>query len=536
MSQSLLYDSPPLVINPEIASIFGLREAIILQQLHYWLGIKKKKNDQKGFKDGRYWVYNTIEEWQTQFPFISGVTIKRIFKSFKDKKIIISEQFNSAKWDHTNFYTIDYDVLNKHIELAEQAEKTAVEDQNDPISGGGLDQNDPFDLDQKYPSDGIKMIRSLNTETSPETSPETYNNKKGAASNAEHTPTGEEGEGEALRSAPSKKSSVSLYKSTSPGGTIKVQNSDEVQVDNYLSLPIFQTYFGSDVAVAQVFFEDLLVQSKNQITRIIQTISSKYPKEVVFEVMRTLHGKKQQGDIEYYSPKYFYTALEECAMQYNVRVSFKQFCIDFFGAGTDADTIYNFYINLLSTREYKHTKGETITERRKKNVRELTNTYGLNQYLKTVAAYTQEYDQGTLKYEPTLHNFTKFVEFYDKYKTGYGKKTSKKDTKTKKPIEPSEEEERFVVLTPHEKFKAPYPYTSEYWTYLCECGFIFEREHDVCPQCKATVDYQASRIRVSEYIKRLEYLNQNEGKKKDEHGANVQVCRDTGHRSPQQNC
>lgn len=111
---SLLYDSPLLVVNPEIAVIFGLREAIVLQQLHNQLRDKKKKNDSEGFRDGHYWIHNTLEEWRAQFPFMPIIAIKRVFKYFKDKNIIIVQQFNKTDWDRKNFYTIDYTTLDQY--------------------------------------------------------------------------------------------------------------------------------------------------------------------------------------------------------------------------------------------------------------------------------------------------------------------------------------------------------------------------------------------------------------------------------------
>ena len=59
---NLLYNKRPLIVNPELACIIGLNEAIILQQVHYW--IEKKKESNIDFHDGRYWAYNTYEGWQ----------------------------------------------------------------------------------------------------------------------------------------------------------------------------------------------------------------------------------------------------------------------------------------------------------------------------------------------------------------------------------------------------------------------------------------------------------------------------------------
>ncbi|MCP6757123.1 replication protein RepO, partial [Klebsiella pneumoniae] len=60
---ALLINEPPLQVLPSLAKAIGLNEALILQQIHYWLN---PKHNQNLFK-GRYWVYNTYEQWQAQF-------------------------------------------------------------------------------------------------------------------------------------------------------------------------------------------------------------------------------------------------------------------------------------------------------------------------------------------------------------------------------------------------------------------------------------------------------------------------------------
>ena len=48
--------SKTLIINTDLALVLGdLNEAIVLNQLNYWLGINKKAG--KNFIDDRYWVY-----------------------------------------------------------------------------------------------------------------------------------------------------------------------------------------------------------------------------------------------------------------------------------------------------------------------------------------------------------------------------------------------------------------------------------------------------------------------------------------------
>ena len=105
----MLLNEQPLLIMPQLASIIGLNESIILQQIHYWLEINKKAN--ANYKGGYYWTYNTYEQWKEQFPFWSMCTIVRIIKSLEKLKLVISGNYNKIKLDRTKWYRIDYKEL-----------------------------------------------------------------------------------------------------------------------------------------------------------------------------------------------------------------------------------------------------------------------------------------------------------------------------------------------------------------------------------------------------------------------------------------
>lgn len=108
---NLLFDEPPLVLQPKLAIVLGdLEEAVILQQVHYW--IKKKAN----IRDGYSWVYNTMAEWQKQFPWIkSDKTLRKKFKSLEDKGLLVTGNYNKAKFDRTKWYRIDYDAFSQMV-------------------------------------------------------------------------------------------------------------------------------------------------------------------------------------------------------------------------------------------------------------------------------------------------------------------------------------------------------------------------------------------------------------------------------------
>lgn len=107
--------SKTLIVNTDLALVLGdLNEAIILNQLNYWLEINKKAD--KNFIDGKYWVYNSYAEWrENDFPYLSEKTIQRTFTRLENKGIVISSNYNKMCIDKTKWYSIDFEVLEEMI-------------------------------------------------------------------------------------------------------------------------------------------------------------------------------------------------------------------------------------------------------------------------------------------------------------------------------------------------------------------------------------------------------------------------------------
>lgn len=110
MSKSyLLINEPPLTVSPTLAKIVGLDEAVVIQQVHYWL--MNSKNAGR-VEEGEKWVYNTYEEWQEgNFPFWSVDKIQRLFLKLEKQGLIVSRQFDAKNRDMRKFYRLDYDQI-----------------------------------------------------------------------------------------------------------------------------------------------------------------------------------------------------------------------------------------------------------------------------------------------------------------------------------------------------------------------------------------------------------------------------------------
>lgn len=106
----LLINEPPLQVSPTLAAQVGLNEAIVLQQVHYWLVNPKCQGVID--EDGNKWIYNSYEEWQEgNFPFWSVPTIQRVFLSLENTGMLLSAQFWAHKRDMRKFYRIHYERL-----------------------------------------------------------------------------------------------------------------------------------------------------------------------------------------------------------------------------------------------------------------------------------------------------------------------------------------------------------------------------------------------------------------------------------------
>jgi uncharacterized phage protein (TIGR02220 family) len=131
---NLLINESPIMIIPSLAVKLGLNEAVVLQQVHYWL--KKSKHQ----KEGRSWIYNTYKEWQEQIPFWSESTIKRAVKSLEEKGLLLTANWNLAKFDHTKWYSIDYEKVAELEGVISLDDQTAAQTDSPSVSNGDTEQ------------------------------------------------------------------------------------------------------------------------------------------------------------------------------------------------------------------------------------------------------------------------------------------------------------------------------------------------------------------------------------------------------------
>lgn len=167
----LLINEQPLQVLPSLANIIGLNEAIVLQQLHFFLRISRNK------VGGRSWVYNTINDWQAEFSFWSVKTVQRTIENLEKSGLVVStDKFNKMKMDKTKWYTIDYQKLNEILPESEKSPFSQNDQMETPKKENAFSQNDQMTFGQNDQSNNQRNKNINITPISP----------LGESANAEH--------------------------------------------------------------------------------------------------------------------------------------------------------------------------------------------------------------------------------------------------------------------------------------------------------------------------------------------------------------
>ncbi|HFR3476329.1 TPA: conjugal transfer protein, partial [Streptococcus suis] len=145
---ALLFDERPIVANPVLAREIGLNEAIVLQQINFWLEVNKQNG--KNFHDGRYWTYNSIRAWhESDFSYLSYETVKRTFSKLEKAGFLLTANYNKDPRDKTKWYSLDFERIFELQEMVkikrnQIAEKALEEGINSTLTNA-LGQNDPME-------------------------------------------------------------------------------------------------------------------------------------------------------------------------------------------------------------------------------------------------------------------------------------------------------------------------------------------------------------------------------------------------------
>jgi len=127
--------------NVEIATKYGMIEAVLLEHLNFW--ILKNKANEINFYDGNYWTYNSTKALAELFPYVSLNTVSRALRHLKEEGLILSGNYNKISYDRTTWYAI----TEKGNSILQHSESDLSKCEMDsPKMINGITQNDEMDL------------------------------------------------------------------------------------------------------------------------------------------------------------------------------------------------------------------------------------------------------------------------------------------------------------------------------------------------------------------------------------------------------
>lgn len=93
----------------QLAVEYGVDVAIMLHNMVYWT--EKNIANDKNYRNGRYWTYNSMDALSRIYPLWSRDQIKRILRKCCDAGLLYVDELNDDRRDRTKWYSPSDSVL-----------------------------------------------------------------------------------------------------------------------------------------------------------------------------------------------------------------------------------------------------------------------------------------------------------------------------------------------------------------------------------------------------------------------------------------
>jgi hypothetical protein len=102
-----------LMFNENHANKYGLKEAIVLHKIIFYILLNKKNG--KNLRLGKYWTFQSKQGWRESLKVFSDMQIWRSLKSLERQGALVSGSFNKMAYDKTRWYALSKDVMDESL-------------------------------------------------------------------------------------------------------------------------------------------------------------------------------------------------------------------------------------------------------------------------------------------------------------------------------------------------------------------------------------------------------------------------------------
>lgn len=138
--------------NTEHAILFGLPEAIFINNFHFWL--RQNAANERNIRNGKPWTYNTHKAYCKQFPYMSENQIRRVLESLVSQGILEKAKFNDNKYDHTLWYSFTDEFLGQNplLDMAKKPDRAGLKPESHTDKKTDKETNTPRAAKPRSPS------------------------------------------------------------------------------------------------------------------------------------------------------------------------------------------------------------------------------------------------------------------------------------------------------------------------------------------------------------------------------------------------
>jgi len=97
--------------DTDIAKRFNADCAVIIHNIAFWQLKNQANGKSDNFKNGMYWVYNSVSAFGDLFPWLSIDQIRRNLEKLVEAKVLAVGSYNKKAYDRTKWYSITDEAI-----------------------------------------------------------------------------------------------------------------------------------------------------------------------------------------------------------------------------------------------------------------------------------------------------------------------------------------------------------------------------------------------------------------------------------------
>tara|TARA_R100001163_G_scaffold33968_1_gene26283 strand:- start:22916 stop:23356 length:441 start_codon:yes stop_codon:yes gene_type:complete len=100
-----------ITMQVDHAQKYGINCAIVLHNILFF--VLKNKKEKRNKHNGKYWTFNTYENWTESMPFFTSNQIKNALNKLRKEGAVLVGKYNRRGYDKTNWYSVNNAILQK---------------------------------------------------------------------------------------------------------------------------------------------------------------------------------------------------------------------------------------------------------------------------------------------------------------------------------------------------------------------------------------------------------------------------------------